>query len=133
MAISGLEAAYGHTSLKHDLPVAPYFVFGALALLSATGDVRMLVRGEVSGTNRIVRHLWRMSVAFFIAALRAATADTDIFDLLAVSHVVHKYVETQSDSCPAEYGPVINSIAFLSRTPFESAIPILVRASFACL
>jgi hypothetical protein len=69
----------------------------------------------------------------FEAALRAATADTDIFDLLAVSHVVHKYVETQSDSCQAEYGPVINSIAFLSRTPFESAIPILVRASFAGL
>jgi hypothetical protein len=69
----------------------------------------------------------------FEAALRAATAHTDIFDLLAVSHVVHKYVETQSDSCQAEYRPVINSIAFLSRTPFKSAIPILVRASFACL
>lgn len=68
MVISGLVAAYGHTSLKHDLPVAPYFVFGALALLSATGDARMLVRGEVSGTKRIVRHLWRMSAAFFIAA-----------------------------------------------------------------
>lgn len=55
------------TRAYNDLPVAPYFVFGALALLSAAGDVRMLVRGEVSGTNRIVRHLWRMSVAFFIA------------------------------------------------------------------
>jgi hypothetical protein len=37
-------------------------------LLSSAGDIRMLVRGEVSGTNRIVRHLWRMTVAFFIAA-----------------------------------------------------------------
>jgi hypothetical protein len=68
LVISGLEAAYGNTGLKHDFPVAPYFIFGSVALLSAAGDVRMLVRGGVSGTKRIVRHLWRMSIAFFIAA-----------------------------------------------------------------
>lgn len=66
--ISGLEAAYGNTGLKHDFPAAPYFVFGSVALLSAARDVRMLVHGGVSGTKRIVRHLWRMSIAFFIAA-----------------------------------------------------------------
>jgi hypothetical protein len=67
LVISGLEAAYGNTGLKHDFPVAPYFVFGSVALLSAAGDVRMLRHG-VSGTKRIVRHLWRMSITFFIAA-----------------------------------------------------------------
>src|ERR1700736_429379 len=68
LVISGMEAAYGNTALKHDFPVAPYFVFGSVALLSAAGDVRMLGRGGVSGSKRIVRHLWRMSIAFFIAA-----------------------------------------------------------------
>jgi hypothetical protein len=29
----------------------------------------MLVRGSLLGTQRIVRHLWRMNVAFLIAAL----------------------------------------------------------------
>ncbi|HZV58736.1 MAG TPA: DUF2306 domain-containing protein [Candidatus Eremiobacteraceae bacterium] len=68
LVISGLEAAYGNTGLKHDFPVAPYFVFGSVALLSAAGDVRMLARGGVSGAKRIVRHLWRVSFAFLIAA-----------------------------------------------------------------
>lgn len=68
LVISGLAAAYGHTGLKHDFPAAPYFIFGSVALLSAAGDVRMLAHGGVSGAKRIVRHLWRMSVAFFIAA-----------------------------------------------------------------
>jgi hypothetical protein len=48
--------------------VAPYFIFGSVALLSAAGDVRLLRRGGVSGTKRTVRHLWRMSAALFMAA-----------------------------------------------------------------
>ncbi|MEA2162321.1 MAG: hypothetical protein QOK37_448 [Thermoanaerobaculia bacterium] len=42
-------------------------VFGSATLLSVLGDVRMLVRGGVSGVQRLVRHLWRMCVALFIA------------------------------------------------------------------
>jgi uncharacterized membrane protein len=43
------------------------FVFAVLAFLSAAGDVRVLIRGGVSGTQRLVRHLWRMCFAQFIA------------------------------------------------------------------
>jgi hypothetical protein len=43
----------------------PYVIFGSLALLSATLDVRVWVRG-VSGAHRIARHLWRMSAAFMV-------------------------------------------------------------------
>ena len=68
LVISGLESAYGHTGVKNDFSAVPYFVFGSVALLSAAGDVRMLVRGGVFGAKRIVRHLWRMSFAFLIAA-----------------------------------------------------------------
>jgi uncharacterized membrane protein len=45
-----------------------YRVFGSIALLFATGDIRMLVRRGVSGARRLTRHLWRMGFALFIAA-----------------------------------------------------------------
>jgi uncharacterized membrane protein len=44
-----------------------YAIFATIALLSAAGDVRMLIRGGVSGPKRLVRHLWRMGFALFIA------------------------------------------------------------------
>jgi len=64
----GWEAAHSATGLKEGYPPAPYLVFGALSLWSAAFDVRMLVRGGLSGAPRIARHLWRMCVAFLIAA-----------------------------------------------------------------
>jgi len=49
-------------------PAGGYFVFGGIAALFATGDVRMLARGGTTGSRRIARHLTRMCFAFFIAA-----------------------------------------------------------------
>ena len=43
------------------------FFLGAVSLLAAAGDIRMLVRGGISGTQRLVRHLWRMCFGLFIA------------------------------------------------------------------
>jgi hypothetical protein len=65
----GWEAAHSTTGLKEGYPPAPYIIFGCLSSLSAASDVRMLIRGGVSGPARIARHLWRMCVAFLIAAL----------------------------------------------------------------
>jgi hypothetical protein len=65
----GWEAAHSATGLKEGYPPAPYIIFGCLSSLSAASDVRMLIRGGVSGPARIARHLWRMCVAFLIAAL----------------------------------------------------------------
>lgn len=65
----GWEAAHSATGLKEGYPPAPYLVFGCLSLLSASLDIKMLARGGVSGASRIARHLWRMCVAFLIAAL----------------------------------------------------------------
>lgn len=45
-----------------------FVVFGVVALLAVAGDARMLVRGGVSGAQRLVRHLWRMCFGLFIAA-----------------------------------------------------------------
>jgi uncharacterized membrane protein len=67
LAFYGLEAANSKTGSKDGYPAAAYFIFGSVALLFAAGDVRMLVRGGVSGVQRIARHLFRMCYALFTA------------------------------------------------------------------
>jgi hypothetical protein len=64
----GLQAALSPTGLKYDYPPGPYFFLGSIAVLSTVGDIRMLIRGGISGTQRLARHLWRMCFALFIAA-----------------------------------------------------------------
>jgi hypothetical protein len=65
--IFGWQAAHSAAGLKAGDSVLLY-VFGSVALLSAAGDIRMLIRGGVSGAKRLVRHLWRMCLVLFIAA-----------------------------------------------------------------
>jgi hypothetical protein len=66
-SIFGWEAAHRAPGQGGE-GAAPYVVFGIVALLAVSGDVRLLVRGGVSGAPRLVRHLWRMCSALFIAA-----------------------------------------------------------------
>jgi hypothetical protein len=75
----GLEAAMSPTGLKYDYPPWPYFIFGAVALLATVGDIRMLVRGGIAGSQRLARHLWRMCFALFIAAASIFLARQQIF------------------------------------------------------
>jgi hypothetical protein len=146
--ISGLQAAYAPEGSQHDFPAAPYFVFGSVALLFAAGDIRMLVRGGVSGPKRIVRHLSRMSIAFFIAAasfflgqqkvmpaymrieatVPAASPNPNSVDLLAGSHVVQKDDQPQTGCRQAGSCPVITSTGFLGSVWCDGTIPIFVRA-----
>jgi len=78
----GLEAATSPTGLKYGYPSWPYFFMGSVALLAAVGDARMLLRRGISGTPRIVRHLWRMCFALFIAASSVFLARQQIFPVL---------------------------------------------------
>jgi uncharacterized membrane protein len=64
----GWDATNGTRVLKADESAVAFMVFGSVAMVSATGDVRMLIRGGVSGAQRLARHLWRMCVALMIAA-----------------------------------------------------------------
>lgn len=57
------------TGLRDGLPGFPFFVLGLPALLGGVSDVRILRSSSLRGTSRLVRHLWRMSYALFIAAL----------------------------------------------------------------
>jgi len=56
-----------------------YFIFGSVAFLFSMGDVRMLMRGGVSGAKRIARHLWRVSFALLIAILSLYPGQAKLF------------------------------------------------------
>jgi len=78
----GFEAAMSQTGLKYEYPPWPYFFMGSVAVLAIVGDIRMFVRGGISGTHRIARHLWRMCFALFIAASSIFLARQQIFPAL---------------------------------------------------
>ncbi|MBT9492081.1 MAG: DUF2306 domain-containing protein [Paucibacter sp.] len=49
-------------------PAEAFVMFVLIGSLAAVGDLRLILRRGVSGATRIARHLWRMTVALFIAA-----------------------------------------------------------------
>jgi hypothetical protein len=64
----GIKVVRSGASSQDGVPVGMTFFMGSVMLLAAAGDVRMLLRGGVSGAKRIARHLWRMCFGLFIAA-----------------------------------------------------------------
>jgi hypothetical protein len=56
------------TGRLDSLPPQPAFAFAGLAALAAALDLNFILRGGVSGRQRIARHLWRMCAALLIAA-----------------------------------------------------------------
>ena len=75
----GFQAASSAKGIKDKYPAPFFFVFGSFALMFAAADVRMLIRGGVSGTKRIARHLWRMSFALLFALMSAYPGQTRFF------------------------------------------------------
>jgi uncharacterized membrane protein len=67
LVIFGAKAALSPRGTFDKVPAAVHFIIAAVALLAAAGDLRMILRGGISGAPRIARHLWRMCAAFFIA------------------------------------------------------------------
>jgi uncharacterized membrane protein len=67
IATMGIQVVAGIRPRIEGAPIMAYFIMGSIALLSAAGDLRMILRGSISGTQRLVRHLWRMCFGFFIA------------------------------------------------------------------
>ena len=64
---SGLKLAFSPSG--HSEPPGPIGVIalGGICLLAGLLDLRFIIRGKLSATQRISRHLWRMCFAFFIA------------------------------------------------------------------
>lgn len=49
-------------------PGAAFVMFLIIGSLAAVGDLRLILNRGVTGATRLARHLWRMTVALFIAA-----------------------------------------------------------------
>jgi uncharacterized membrane protein len=64
----GFRVVTGAMVANDGVPAGMDFFLGFIVLLAAAGDIRMLVRGGVSGAQRIARHLWRMCFGLFIAS-----------------------------------------------------------------
>jgi len=65
IGLIGLAEPDGRLDL---LPAPVHFPFAALAALAAALDLNFILRRELSGLQRIARHLWRMCAALLIAA-----------------------------------------------------------------
>jgi uncharacterized membrane protein len=64
MGVLAMNAANGRFA---GYPPLFYFIFGGVAAFATALDVRMIRRGGLTGSARTTRHLWRMSMAFFMA------------------------------------------------------------------
>ncbi len=62
MGFAGSACAIGVLAL-----VDGSFLVAPAALACAASDLRMLRSGSIAGTQRLVRHLWRMTFALFVA------------------------------------------------------------------
>jgi hypothetical protein len=74
-----LGAVPAAASLRGNLPAFPFLLFGAINTLGAVGDLRLLRAGGVGGAKRINRHLWRMSMALWIAVMSFFIGQADEF------------------------------------------------------
>ena len=63
----GVEAVNSPRGTIDGSPAAMTFIFGAVALTAAIGDVRITLGRRLHGSLRIARHLWRMCFATFVA------------------------------------------------------------------
>ena len=63
----GVEAANSPRGTIDGSPAAMIYIFGAVALMAALGDARLMMGRTLQGSSRIARHLWRMCFATFVA------------------------------------------------------------------
>ena len=78
----GLQASLSPSGMRYGDPAGSYFAIGSFALLAAFGDVRYALRGVIAGRQRLVRHLWRMCTAQFVAAASIFLARAELFPAL---------------------------------------------------
>ena len=64
----GFAATTSPDGMHYGTPAGQYFFLGSVASIAFVGDVRMVVRRGIDGTQRLARHLWRMCFALFIAS-----------------------------------------------------------------
>lgn len=75
----GMESLGNADSEIDGLPGAMGFVFGTVALLGVIGDLRVMQARGIHGKFRLVRHLWRMCLALWIATASFFLGQADEF------------------------------------------------------
>jgi uncharacterized membrane protein len=68
LATAALAFKIGFDILGKSPEAIPMFIFGAMGVLGAIGDARVMRAGGIQGPRRIARHLWRMCFAMWVAA-----------------------------------------------------------------
>ena len=63
-----IQASTTSSGTLDDSPPQAFYVFIVMGSLAALGDLTLIVKGQLSGASRLVRHLWRMCAALLIAA-----------------------------------------------------------------
>lgn len=84
LAVGAMTFVFGFEAIadggtRDGMPAFPFFMFGVFAALGVAGDVRMLRSGPPRGAPRIARHLWRMSLALWIAAMSFFIGQAQVF------------------------------------------------------
>jgi hypothetical protein len=75
----GLQAAQSATGLRGGVSADTFYGLAAIASSFAAFDVKVIVRGGVSGARRISRHLWHLGFALFIATLSLFVGQPQVF------------------------------------------------------
>lgn len=78
LAVLALGRGLLTAGLPSDYPASFYFVVGGILAALALLDLRVVRRG-IAGAQRLIRHLWRMGFAFFIAAGSLFLGQPDVF------------------------------------------------------
>ena len=67
-AVFAALASRSPTGMIDGAPPQAFFVFLLVGAIAAACDLKLILRGGISGASRIARHLWRMCTALTIAA-----------------------------------------------------------------
>lgn len=49
-------------------PPQAFYIFTTVSLIATLGDLKLVLRGGISGAQRIARHVWRMCFGLFVAS-----------------------------------------------------------------
>ena len=85
LACMAAELAFGLIAMNSPrgridmLPYQPMFMFAAVAGIAAALDLNFILRRQLSGAQRIGRHVWRMSAAMLIATTSFFQGQQDEF------------------------------------------------------
>lgn len=77
--VFALHATNSETGLMDGIPAGAFYVFAAVITLFAVGDLRLILRRGIAGTQRIARHLVRMCYAMFVAAASLFLGQMQVF------------------------------------------------------